>query len=90
MRPRTRLTTPDGQEPEAFVRGTFGAEEFYSHGFAMPIEPRIPARWPWVAGAVTAAVLLAVLTYSLLAVVGVEEQDPSLGEIPSEAAVVGS
>lgn len=90
MRSRTRLTTPGGQEPEPFVRRTVGAEEFYSHGFALPIEPRIPARWPLTAAALAAVTLFAALIYLLLSMVAVEEQDPSLGEIPDEAAVAGS
>ncbi len=86
MRPRTRLTTPGGQEPEAYVRRTVGAEELYSRGFALPTEPRIPARWPLVVAIVAATVLLTALIYLLQPVVGVEEQDPSLGQIPSEGA----
>lgn len=90
LRPRTRLTTPGGEEPEAYVRRTAGAEELYSPGFALPIEPRIPARWPLVAAVVTATLILAALIYLLLSVVSVDEQDPSLGRIPSEAAVEDS
>lgn len=37
-----------------------------------------------------ATVMLAALIYLLLSVVSVDEQDPSLGEIPSEAAVEDS
>ncbi len=85
MRPRTRLTTPGGQEPETIVTGIGGPRELYSHGFALPIEPRLPARWPWVA-AFVAALLIGTLIYLLSLFAGVEGQDPSLGEIPSEAA----
>lgn len=87
MRPRTRLTTPGGQEPETIVRGGGGARELYSHGFALPNEPRLPARWPWVAVTFVAALLIGTLVYLLSLVAGVGEQDPSLGERPSEAAV---
>ncbi len=86
MRPRTRLTSPGGQEPDSLVRRTVEAEEVYSPGFALPLEPSLPARWPRFAAMVAAALLLVALVYLLLSVADVEEQDPSLGEVPSEAA----
>ncbi|MFN2558023.1 MAG: hypothetical protein ABR592_14375 [Nitriliruptorales bacterium] len=86
MRPRTRLTTPGGQEPEATGRPIGGPRELYSHGFAVPTEPGFPARWPWISAAFVAALLIIVLVWIFSQVAGVEGQDPSLGEIPSEAA----
>lgn len=90
MRPRTRLTSPDGQEPEALGSRRRGSPELYSNGFAIPAEPGLPARWPWVSAALAAALLIVALFYVLLAVAGVEEQDPSLGEIHSEPVSAGS
>lgn len=90
MRPRTRLTSPGGREPDTLARRSVDAEEVYSPGFAIPVDPGLPARWPWLAVLVTAALLLVALVYLLVSVVDVEEQDPSLGEIPSEVVDAGS
>ncbi len=88
MRPRTRLTTPGGLEPEASGRSADGARELYSHGFAIPTEPGLPARWPWVLAAVVAVLLISAFIYLFLQAAGLEEQDPSLGETPNEVPAV--
>ncbi len=87
MRIRTRLATPRGQEPEATGRRVGGARELYSRGFAVPTEPAFPSRWAWFSAGLLATLLVVALIYLVSQVAGVEEQDPSLGEIPSESAV---
>ncbi len=86
MRIRTRLATPRGQEPEPIGRRVGGPRELYSRGFAVPTEPGFPSRWAWFWAGLLAALLVVALIYLVSQVAGVEEQDPSVGEIPSESA----
>jgi len=85
LQTRTLLTTPPGHAPvdEALDQAT----ERYSHGLALPREPRIPSRLRGVAGLTATVGLIAMFAWGAFRIISdAQTFDPALDRsVPTDS-----